>query len=341
MAYSRDFLYLALAPTLPMHLSRREFLGAGIAAACASLTGCAASAPVSGSFLQPWRSHLDMPREQWRQRLVATQALGCRELFVQWSGLAGDAQSDSWMLADTQIADLLDICAELGMGVHLGLPYDERWWKQISFTNAAGPAPYLSHIAEQGVNHMYASIWPRHGAFRGWYIPYELEQYHWAAPERIELLVGALQPMAQAAVATTGQLPTISTYFSQLQTLGSLATLWSILLDRISLHPMVQDGVGVAGLRNYEALAPLQQMLLERRAPFDLIVELFEQLPPTRPDGSDFRARAASFDRVRQQWDVARDYGAQRVVAFAIDPWVLGDTPEARQLLRDWKSAAR
>ena len=107
------------------------------------------------------------------------------------------------------------------------------------------------------------------------------------------------------------------------------------------IRDRVQDGVGVAGLRNYEALAPLQQMLLERRAPFDLIVELFEQLPPTRPDGSDFQARTASFERVRRQWDVARDYGAQRVVAFAIDPWVLNDTPEARQLLREWKAAAR
>jgi hypothetical protein len=196
-------------------------------------------------------------------------------------------------------------------------------------------------IAEQGASHMYTSTWPRHAAFRGWYIPYELEQYHWAAPERIELLVSALQPLAQAAAATSGQVPGISTYFSQLQTLGSLPTLWSILLDRVSLRPMVQDGVGVAGLRNYEALAPLQQMLLERRAPFDLIVELFEQLPPTRPDGSDFQARTASFERVRRQWDVARDYGAQRVVAFAIDPWVLNDTPEARQLLREWKAAAR
>jgi hypothetical protein len=245
------------------------------------------------------------------------------------------------MLADAQIADLLDICTELGMGVHLGLPYDERWWKQINLSNAAGPAPYLAHIAEQGASHMYASTWPRHAAFRGWYIPYELEQYHWAAPERVELLVSALQPLAQAAAATSGQVPGISTYFSQLQTLGSLPTLWSILLDRVSLRPMVQDGVGVAGLRNYEALAPLQQMLLERRAPFDLIVELFEQLPPTRPDGSDFQARTASFERVRRQWDVARDYGAQRVVAFAIDPWVLNDTPEARQLLREWKAAAR
>jgi hypothetical protein len=162
-----------------MYTSRREFLGAGIAATCASLVGCSGSTAVPGSFLQPWRSHLDMPREQWRQRLVATEALGCRELFVQWTGQVSDAQAGNWMLAKAQIADLLDICAELDMGVHLGLPYDERWWRQISFYNAAGPAAYLAQIAQQGANYMYASTWPRHAAFRGWYIPYELEQYHW------------------------------------------------------------------------------------------------------------------------------------------------------------------
>src|SRR5256885_3509108 len=57
-----------------------------------------------------------MPRDQWRQRLAATQALGCRELFVQWSGLQGESEADSWMLADAQIADLLDIGTELRQG---------------------------------------------------------------------------------------------------------------------------------------------------------------------------------------------------------------------------------
>src|SRR2546430_10988763 len=37
---------------------------------------------------------------------------GCRELFVQWSGLQGESEADSWMLADAQIADLLG-CREL------------------------------------------------------------------------------------------------------------------------------------------------------------------------------------------------------------------------------------
>ena len=103
------------------------------------------------------------------------------------------------------------------------------------------------------------------------------------------------------------------------------------------LRPMLQDGVGVAGMGNYAGLEPLRALLRQRKVPFDLIVELFEQLPALEGTGGAFRARAATAERVRAQLAVARNYGAERVIAFAIDPWMLGDTPEARQLLQDWQ----
>lgn len=322
-----------------MFLSRRNFLGTGVAAACAAgLAGCSGSLPVTSSFLQPWRSHLELTPAQWRQRLVDTKALGCSELFLQWSGIFGGSPAEDWSLSDAQMANLFDICAELGMGVHLGLPYDERWWRQISLANPEGPAAFLAHITRHAERHMALSVWPARAAFLGWYIPYELEQYHWADVDRQALLEPALQSMSRMAVARSGSPPTISTYFSRLQTPGNLAQLWNALLDRVALHPMIQDGVGAAGMGNFKALEPLRQMLLNRNAPFDLIVELFEELP-SNPDGSDFQARAADAERVRQQWAVARDYGAQRIVAFAVDPWVLGDVPGAPELLRQWRKA--
>ena len=90
---------------------------------------------------------------------------------------------------------------------------------------------------------------------------------------------------------------------------------------------MIQDGVGVAGLDNLKALEPLRRLLLARHAPFDLVIELFEELPSGSTDGSTFKARSADFERVRKQWLIADSYGAQRVVAFALDPWVIGDSP--------------
>ena len=71
---------------------------------------------------------------------------------------------------------------------------------------------------------------------------------------------------------------------------------------------MIQDGVGVAGLDNLKALEPLRRLLLARRAPFDLVIELFEELPSGSTDGSTFKARSADFERVRKQWLIADSY---------------------------------
>lgn len=296
---------------------------------------------MTGSFLQPWQNHLDWSREQWHTRLQDMHTLGCRELFVQWVGIDNADASKAWMLPDAQITRLLDLCKELGIAVHLGLPYDERWWTLLGMTDAAQTQTALNQISAHSVQYMQSVSWPQHTAFRGWYIPYELEQYHWADAARVDLLTKALQPMAQAAQSTSGQPPTLSTYFSTLNTPGRLDALWDMLLNQVALHPMIQDGVGVAGLRNYEALAPLQKLLLQRKTPFDLVVELFEQLPSNQPDGTDFKARSASFERLQKQWKQAKGYGAQRVVAFALDPWVLGDTPEAHLLQQKWLQAIR
>lgn len=324
---------------MSIHLSRRGFLGTTVALGCGALVGCTISDPMTGSFLQPWQSHLDWTREQWQSRLQDMHALGCRELFLQWVGIDNADPAKTWSLPEAQITRLLDLSQELGMGVHLGLTYDERWWTLLGQTDLGQTQTALNQISARAVQYMQAASWPRHAAFRGWYIPYELEQYHWADPARIQVLASALQPMALAAQATSGQPPTLSTYFSTLETTGRLETLWGLLLDQVALHPMIQDGVGVAGMRNYDALAPLQRLLQQRQAPFDLVVELFEQLPSSPPDGTDFKARSASFARLQKQWKKAKYYGAQRIVAFALDPWVLGESDEAQQLRKDWLQA--
>ncbi|VVE15189.1 DUF4434 domain-containing protein [Pandoraea nosoerga] len=325
------------APHSPM---RRRLMQAAALAACLPLAACTPPPEVGGTFVQLWRSHLDWTPDQWRQRLAATHALGCKEIFVQWVGIDGEP-ANTWIAPDSLVQTLLDESAALGMGVHLGLPYDERWWKAIGMADDAPLDAYLQRTGQRVARYMQQTVWPRHHAFRGWYFPYEIEQYDWALPARQDKLAVWLGDMSAVAVATSGRTPTISTYYSRLPTTGTLADLWRTLLDRVTLHPMIQDGVGVAGLANYDSLAPLHDMLRARAAPFDLVIELFEELPSKKDDGTEFNARAASFARVKRQWEIARDYGATRLVAFAIDPWVLDDTPESKALLREWQAALR
>ena len=62
----------------------------------------------------------------------------------------------------------------------------------------------------------------------------------------------------RAALDNSGHAPCISTYFSRLGGSGTLEQLWRVL-DHARVHPMIQDGVGVAGLDNLKALEPLRR----------------------------------------------------------------------------------
>ncbi len=323
-------------PRLPF--PRRRFLQAAALAACLPLVACESTVTTGGTFIQLWREHLGWTREQWQQRLATTHALGCKTVFVQWVGIDTEA-GPAWTAPDTLLQGLLDDCAQLGMTVHLGLPYDDRWWKVIGGADTGALDGYLASTAGRTTAWMRDAPWPRHRAFKGWYLPYEIEQYSWSDAERVERLVRWLNTLSEVASATSGHPPRVSTFHSRLKTDATLAGLWSVLLDRTQVYPMIQDGAGAQGIAAYEPLQPLHDLFVSRAVAFDLILELFENLPPAQPGGDDFAARSASYARVKSQWNIARNYGAREIVAFAIDPWVIGDKPGAQALLDAWRGA--
>ncbi|MDP9900640.1 DUF4434 domain-containing protein [Variovorax ginsengisoli] len=309
-------------------MTRRGWLrlgGLGGAMAAALLAGCAAPLRFEGSFLQPWESYAALPETEWRRRLQATRALGCEEIVLQWSGHEGGA--NPWVLPEPLLQSLFDEAGRAGMGIRLGLPYDERWWPVLAATAPDARGDFLRATQGRSLQAMQDTRWTRQPGFRGWYLPYEIDAYNWATPARQRMLADWLQPMAETARAEGRPPLAVSTFHSQLQTEGRLTAVWTTLLDRMPLRPMLQDGVGVAGLDHAAGLDSLSAMLRQRGVAFDWIVELFEQLPAA--DGSSaFHARAATTARVRQQLQLARRSGADRVIAFAVDPWMLGQAAQ-------------
>lgn len=275
----------------------------------------------------------------WRARLEQTHALGCRGVIVQWVGLNG-SDEQAWSLPATLLDAIFGWAEELGLGVELGVPYDERWWQVLGSNNPDDLHRYLARAHASTQAYLGgAERWVRRPAFRGWYLPYEIEQYNWAARERQELLRSWLHSLTELALASSGVVPGVSTYFSQLPTEGDLAQLWAFILDGCRVCPMIQDGVGEGGLANYAVLEPLRRLLLRRAAEFDLVVELFERAPGSRAVDVPFRAQAASYGRLHAQLLAAQHYGARRVVAFAVDPWLIGpDAPGAARLLAQWRA---
>jgi hypothetical protein len=319
-------------------VTRRRLLGAmGIIATVPlqAATPGPASSPLIGTFLQPWRAHLDLTPEQWRERLEATRAVGCREIVMQWSALTGG--DDIYAFSDTLLRQLLEQCNELKLGLKLGLPYDARFWNVLEDPNPDALPGFLSKVQAECLLAIGNQAWEAFPAFRGWYLPYELEQYSWRDEARLNQLVALLRTLEDAAFQRTHVPLAASTYFSRRPTTNTLETLWGTILDQVKIRPMIQDGVGVSGLSAYYPLAPLRQLLLQRRVPFDLILELFEEVPAA--PGATFAAHAADFSRVSTQLRVAEAYGADRIFGFAVDPWIIGPTPEAKLLHDAWLNA--
>ena len=292
-------------------------------AAASLLASCSNGPPgkFQATFLQPWQSHETLSLAEWRKRLKLMHDMGCSEIILQWSATYDG--SYPWTMPDALIQLLFDEGARQGIGIRVGLPYDEGWWNALS-DNAAQDLPaFLASTQARCIEAMDTSRWPTQAGFRGWYLPYEIDQYNWASTERRALLLPWLSAIADAASKSSAQPLALSTFYSRLPTTGTLAGLWGDILDKVSLRPMLQDGVGVAGLGNYAGLEPLRVLLLKRGIAFDLIVELFEQLPPLPNTNDAFRAKPASPDRIRTQMAIASHYGAERIVAFAIDPWML------------------
>lgn len=327
---------------LPSPLRRRLLRAALLApavGALAALPGCSTPPRFDGSFIQPWRSHLQLTAQDWQQHMALAQSLGCRQIVVQWAGLYGSGGDADWNVPDSVMQLIFNSAAAAGLQVRVGLPYHSGWWKALQAPELAALDAFLAQTLDNARGYLQSAPWAKQANFAGWYLPYELEQFHWAQDDRQQRLCTWLAALAAAAKASTAHATAISTYFSRLQTTGSLAQLWTRILDQVPLRPMVQDGVGVAGLDNLDGVDPLLALLRTRRLDFDVVVELFEELPTSAADGSHFQAQTADATRIGKQLAWAQRSGAAGIFAFALDPWLSQDTPRAKALRRQWRSA--
>jgi hypothetical protein len=124
-------------PADPSSPLRRRLLRAAVlaplAATLATLPGCSLPVQVDGTFLQPWRSHLQWGLADWQRSLKLARTLGCRQLVLQWTGIVGGSDGD-WSLPDGSLQQLFTAASENDIRIRVGLPFQQRWWQAIGPT---------------------------------------------------------------------------------------------------------------------------------------------------------------------------------------------------------------
>ncbi len=320
------------------NMRRRHVLGL-IALPLFALIGCRpgdkAHGRVTGTFLQLWPEHGSLTSSEWNRRFSLLHELGYRDIILQW--VAKEGGVSDWELPTSALDNIFDAAHNHGFGIQVGLPHDDRWTTVLRSTDHDDTLAFFDSTRRNILHYIGSSKAPYHSAFRGWYIPYEIEQNSWADTSRRTMLIRWLSELGTLLQKHTASPPTISTYYSRLTSSITLDNLWREILNSASLRPMIQDGVGVAGLENYRNLEPLRKLFIERNIKWDLIIELFEELPSGNKDGTTFRAQTAAYSTIRKQLEIARHYGAQSNFAFAADPWLIGSNSRAKALMKRWK----
>ncbi|WP_321474768.1 DUF4434 domain-containing protein [uncultured Paludibaculum sp.] len=289
--------------------------------------GAAVGSPAAGgigTFLQFWRSHQDWDAARWSQLFGYLSELHVRELVIQWTRYDGIDYAPL-------TARVLELADQAGMSVWVGLAHESSWWRSVE---QGGAAAQLGRIAERHLalaQELNPAVRGR-AAFRGWYLPEEIDDGHWAGRAGTEAL------RAHVSRLHRGLRPLAMSGFSNaIVTPADLGSFWKRVAGGGLEKVLFQDGIGArpANAKSWpERLDALSRSLGRK---LTVVVEIFEPAG----DAAEFRGRPAPWSRIEWQLVVARRSTRNAPVLFSLPEYATpmgGD--QAARLYEDWRRAA-
>src|SRR5690625_2221815 len=146
------------------------------------------------TFLQLYEGDLQKDTRDWQRAFRRWQALGTEEVILQWSAYGAPEGGPFPLVQEGLIPLLLDIAAEEGMELRLGLRYDPDLWQRRehhepdrqSTATAGAPSELSRYFFRRQQDHeaLLQLLAPlaAHPAFAGWYITDEIDDVTWREP---------------------------------------------------------------------------------------------------------------------------------------------------------------
>lgn len=304
-------------PYRPFRLTRRSLLAAPVAAA-------ARGGVFGGTFLQPWARHLEWKPEQWEELFDSLQALGCREVILQWCRYDGVDYSPL-------VPGWLELARRRGMRFTIGLPHASAWWRRAG-EDAAAALEEVVGRARAFAASAEARQWRKQAAFGGWYLPEEMDDDRWFAAPRRRLLAGALDRLAGLLrpLAAGG-------FTNRNHTAAEVASFWAELAARRRLERvLMQDGIGAGKMTLGAWPAYLEALRARLGRRLEVVVEIFE----AAGGEGEFRAAPAPAERVLLQAELARRATGRAPLCFSLPDYGVPAAGEAAARLFEALRAA-
>lgn len=288
--------------------------------------GAQAASSIGGTFIQLNREAGALDRAGWEAQLDKIKAAGLDTVIIQWSaeGPIAYFSSDAWPAAERMpaVGHILAAAADRQMSVFVGLENDPGYWTQITARDRVLRDYFLARVARaEQLQKALLGEFGKAPAWKGYYIPDELDDLNWRADNRRALLRDYLATLGGRLRANDAKrLVAVSAFFRGRTAPDIFARLLADLTagkERSVDAVLVQDGVGVGDppARYVGLYFESMRKNWPRKGP-ELwgILETFEQ---TSGEGQPFVAKPAAGDRLRVQRDAVAPH-VDRLVLFTL-----------------------
>lgn len=307
------------------------------------LIASSAGATIDGAFIQLHRGKTERSVADWRADFVALKALKADTVIVQWAaeepvlyferghdGLPGFTETYP------TLERIMEAAEAEGMSVLIGLQHHPEYWTQITSREKVIRDFFRIRMARnERLQRALLDAFGRRYAWAGYYIPDEVDDLTWRAPEMRTLIRDYLVQMTAILRRNDAERSiAVSSFFRGRTAPERMASdLIALLQDTDIDVLLVQDGIGTGdppllySPLYYETLAAAWQAAVaadEVILPsLWCVIETFHQ---TSALNDPFTAEAASPERVREQIEAARPY-FERLIVFTFDDYRAAFSP--------------
>ncbi|MFJ3006700.1 DUF4434 family protein [Pseudomonas fluorescens] len=201
-------------------------------------------------FYQPLNVDASLSQAQWQQIWQDTARQGISTVIVQWTAY-GDSDFGG---ASGWLANSLKLAREQGLQLVLGLKMDPAYYQRIDELDTAGLATYWQAQLGQSLAQQQTLRKDWKLPVSGWYLPMELDDFHFLAADRratlqrqLKAFAGKLDAPLHISAFSAGKLaPTVNGQWLGELSGADIQVWWQDGAGTGKLSPLVRNGYASA-----------------------------------------------------------------------------------------------
>lgn len=232
---------------------------------------------------QPQTRDMALSETKWHHIFKQLQQQGAKGIVFQWSAF-GTAHFNQGLpetpnLSGVNLERLFELAAQRGLKVKIGLYSDPAFFKHIK-QSPETLDDYLAQLQGQSLKQAmrWQPIW-QNPAFTGWYIPEEIDDYHWQTSQQQTILINHLQELTGKLKQLTPEHGTyLSVYIGGHQQPTLTTDFFKQIAEQTKVNLWLQDGMGTQALSQVQRQSYFNALLsCKKPSNIGLIYEVFRQ----------------------------------------------------------------